>query len=492
MGDRIGRIFVIGGVVLLLIVSVAVGARLFLTSNQSPSTPPLATVATRSFPVALTSTGYVAPQSTLAMNFPVSGTLAAIDVSVGQQVAPGTVLAKLSDSNALAAVSAAQVALQSAQQALNIADNPLTPSQQATDSAAVSSAQQVLQDTEASVQTTNTLDAQKVAQGQATVTQDQQQLSTNGCTTGSTTSVCTTDQAALAAAQAQLSADQATQQSDQSNGVLKVAQAQAAVNTAEATLRAASSPNPSQVQAAQSAVSSATQRLQAAQAALSSYTLVAPENATVEEVNGQVGQTVSSSPTATQSLPGTHDPLSSLGGLNVTGSSTSPSSGPLILLSTSSKLVVGTTLPANELGNVAVGDNAIITDPSLLNQPLPARVVAISSYPVTISGTSEYYVTLAPSSSSSALKPGQTVVAQIDISVIRNVLSVPVSSVYTLGAIPYVDVWVGTKAVPTRVQTGSQGSSYIQITSGLRSGQQVVVTASQNLAGVAPSAGTVP
>ncbi len=479
MSTKAARIFVIIVAVGLVVGAIAFGVRLVLpATNVSSIQPQLATASINSFPVVVAATGTVVPASETYVNFPYSGRLAQIDVTVGQSVSQGAPLATLDSASAQSAVSQAEANLASAQASLGAVENPLTASQQSLLQTALTNAEQVLTDTTSSVQTTNATDAQNIVSDQAAVQTAQTNFDNANCSNATTgaTALCQSYQSQLTAQQHQLATDQARAQTDASAGVLRIDQAQGQVNSAKSNLAAAQTSNPSQVSAAQSAVSSAQAGLQAAQDRLANLTLAAPIAGTVLAINGQVGQSVSGSPTAGQSLPGTNTPVAGL--TNGGGGNASP----LFVIGTPGQLVVGFSFPSNDLSLISPGLAATVTGSTLNGLEIAGKILAVSSNPVMVSGVSSYYATFVPTSPSSQLTPGLSVNVTVAVSQVANALSVPVSAVYLLGGTAHVDVWYNNAAVPTAITIGAQGASLVQVKSGLRAGEQVLLVANQGFA----------
>ncbi len=153
---------------IILILAIAVVATFGLSSIYDHSTPSDAVArtvrVTRGTVLStVTSSGNISPVTSIGVNFPESGTLTDIAVSVGQQVNAGQVLAKINPAQAQANLASAQAELQAAQQTLTDAENGGTTSQLSQDQATISSDeaqlqndQQTLDTAESSLSTANT------------------------------------------------------------------------------------------------------------------------------------------------------------------------------------------------------------------------------------------------------------------------------------------------------------------------------------------------
>jgi macrolide-specific efflux system membrane fusion protein len=524
----------VAAVATVLIAAAVVLVPHFMSSSSPGGGPELATAAISSFPVTVSASGTVVPASELPLNFATSGQVVEIDVHVGQQVSQGTVLARLDDSVARSDVAHAQAEVASSQAALNAAENPLDPGHQVQLQAALTSAQQVYDQTVAAVQATASEDAAAINADQHQINLYQQQFAADGCATQSSTtqsstssttstssatqssttqastssttqastssttqpsttqpsttqpskdsSVCRIDQQQLTSEQGTLAVDQARAQSDAASGQLRISQAQGQVAQAQAALQATSVASPSQVATAQAAVNAADAQLQAAEAELAATTLVAPISATVLAINGQVGESVTAAATNEPTLPGTSAPIPPPSGVSsASPSPPTPAGGnAFVVIGNSASYVVGVAFPASDAHELAAGQTGTMTPPTA-ESSIACRVLAVATVSSVVSGTPSIYVTVLPDGPAPAPPPGETLEVTIRVSQASNVLAVPISAVYMLGGQPHVDVWSGKHAIPTQVTTGVQGTSLVQITSGLDPGEQVVLAAYQGL-----------
>ncbi|HEU5345142.1 MAG TPA: HlyD family efflux transporter periplasmic adaptor subunit [Ktedonobacterales bacterium] len=216
--------------ILLIVLLVAlVGAALYLgIFGARQPRPTFATVHKGNVTISLQTTGTI--QATIYQaDFPVDGTLAAIDVTVGQQVKQGATLATLNVAPYQSALTAAQTTADTTQQAISAAQGAQSDAQTAVGAAASS------------------LDEQQ------SYAQEQCAVAPNGSACGAATAAVARAQAQLASARAQASAAQA------------------------------------QMALAQRAVSASDSALATAQAQLAAATLVAPHSGVVTVINGAVG-----------------------------------------------------------------------------------------------------------------------------------------------------------------------------------------------------------
>jgi multidrug efflux pump subunit AcrA (membrane-fusion protein) len=473
------RLAVVAAIV--LVAAIFVAPHLFSSSSNNDP-PGLATAAISSFPVTDAATGTAVPESEIPINFGTSGELQEIDAQVGQQVKQGTVIARLDDATPESDLSKAESAVASANASLGAAEDPLDPGRAAQLESAVTSSEEILNQITTSVQTRANEDASVVAAGKTQLSLDEERLSADACSpeTPSNALVCQGDQQAISQDQSQLAEDETRAAADASEGQVQISSAQATVSTSQAAITAAGTADPSQVAAAQAQVSSADAQLQQAQEEVADVTLVAPTTGTVLEINGEVGENVTGGATNQSTLPGTSTPTPA----SVDGSSTSTANGglaPFAVIGSTSRYVVGVPFPASDAPQVSAYKTGSMTSSTGVGPSIPCHVLAVAPEATTFNGSPVVWATVVPDTSTDQLTAGMTVNVSIQVSQANGVLAVPVSSVYLLGGVPHVDVWSGKHAVPTVVSTGLQGASLIAITSGLNSGEQVVVSAYQGL-----------
>ena len=469
ISNRRAAVLIVAVAVVVVAVAVTVVPHFTSKGSANADGPQLATAAIESFPVTVSASGTVVPASEIPENFATSGQIAQINVQLDQKVTRGAVLAQLDPSVAQSDVAHAEAAVASANAALSAAEHPLTPGTSAELESALTAAESVYNNTVSSVQVTNAEDA-------AAVTAQEQLLTADGCSaTGPTNAlVCQDDQATL-------QTDQSRVQSDGADGQLRISQAQASVAQAQAAIQGASTPNPSAVATAQAGVNAANAELQQAQDELANLSLIAQTDGTVVAINGQVGENVTGAPTGAPTLPGTTAPIPSVAGVT-SSTSGSAASQPLIVLASSSGFVIGTAFPSSAMPQLTNHQIGTITDSSLNGLSLPCRVLAVAQDPTTVgNSTSVVWASVVPTGPTNQLYSGMAVSVNVDVSQANNVLAVPQSAIFLVSGEPHVNVWNGKHSVSTAVTTGAQGTTLIQITSGLSSGEQVVLSAYQGL-----------
>src|SRR6266581_197326 len=385
-----------------------------------------------------------------------TGTISEIDVTVGQTVTKGQVLAKLNKTSLQDAVNTAQAGVLSAQTGLShtqtqsaasiaAAQTTLSNAQtnlshtQAQSAASIAAAQTTLSNAQmtmaqdcppvapitASDCATATA-AVKTAQSQLTLTETQASAN-NAAAQGNVTSAQkqltvteTTSTSTNAAAQAKITNDQQSVTSAMAQANSNNTTAQNTVNAATSSLAtaqamAATSVTSQQglVKTAQSTLQTNLVALQTAQHNLANATLLAPHEGIVTTINGTVGGT-----------PGA--PASA----SVTTSSASGNT--FIQIADVSTLQVLAAVNESDTANLKVGDPARFTVSAYGNRLFTGTVSAISPIGQTVSNVVSYPVTIDVNKDdlqNANLLPGMT--ASVTIVVIQrpNVVLIPVNTI---------------------------------------------------------------
>jgi multidrug efflux pump subunit AcrA (membrane-fusion protein) len=504
------RHWVLAGVIVTVVV-VAGGAVFATVGGASGADYRTATVATRSVAQTLDAVATIEPANQAAVAFPVSGTVASTAVAVGQAVAPGQVLATLDTAALHATVDERQAALDQAELTLERARNgdsvggsgtssgsgngvriqaaAFTPTATSTgkpEAGTTSTDSQLAAAQQAVLDAQKQVDADLLAAEQALATADRicaaTPIPTASATTPSSTTTPTTptttdgDAGATAcrdALQAVLDAQHTVSQSQTAlaqtstaldallqarastsvgNGTSPQSRAQSQSPSASgsgATGRtgASSSPSPTAADliAYQKAVDAAALQLAVAEQAVAQATIVSPIAGTVVAVDFAVGDDVIAG-SATQTIV-----IVGAGGYEVTA-----------------------TIGVDDLRAVKVGQAATIV-PDGSDHPIKGQVVNIGIAGTSASGTTSYPVVIGIDGDSSGLRNGSIASVAIVTSAATRALAVPTSAITTQGTRHSVSVLQGSEQKTVRVGVGAMGSTWTQITSGLRAGQTVVL-----------------
>jgi HlyD family secretion protein len=126
--------------------------------------------------------------------------------------------------------------------------------------------------------------------------------------------------------------------------------------------------------------------------------------------------------------------------------------------------------------NITPNQPARVSFDAVPDLVLDATVVAVAPAGVSISGVTNYYVTLALATGDPRLRAGQTATVSVITRSVDNVLVVPNSAVSRSGGNSYVNVPGPDGApVPTRFEPGLVGDENTQVLSGLTEGQTVLL-----------------
>src|SRR5579875_107951 len=401
----------------------------------------------------VTATGNVEPATDVTVGFQTSGVLQALDVKLGQHVDAGQLLATLDPTAAQLTVDQAQENLAAAEDQLANAENLQS---QASSSSASTSASAAASDPPRSGG-----GAGSSSRGSSTRSSGS---SAGGSSAGSAGGSAAGGSSAGGSAAGGSSGSGSAESAD--SLAAGVASAQAAVDGAEAALRTAENE-------------------------LSETRLFAPVSGTVVSLAdiapGQVvsatsglgsGSGSGTGASATSRSSATSGSASGASGSGASGSSSSSGSGSsgLVEIASTRSLVMTVSLSEADISQVHVGDNATVTFDALTGVELPARLTSISPLGTSSSGVVTYDATLTLTATDPQVRPGMSASASI-ITAQASGVNLPSAAVSaTSGSVAHVEVLDGSREVSTPVVVGLVGDTRTQIVSGLRAGQQVVVT----------------
>lgn len=292
------------------------------------------------------------------------------------------------------------------------------------------------------------------------------------------------------------------------------AQAEAALAQAEARLAddTAAGASEAQLNADRTAVATATDALTNARAALAGATLVASIDGIVSAVNISVGELLGASATGgtalTGSSSGSGGSSATVGGGNsttanrqgTTSGSTTAGSAAQITIQTTGAYQVSLAIGSSDISKIAVGQNVNLTVTTSTNQSggrgqtsttarstttataatATGTVSSVGSVATATSGVATFPVVVVFRADPTQFFVGGSVIADIVINSTGDVLQLPVRAV-TVAPDGTSTVQLSrngslTATVTTVVTTGTVASGMVEIRSGLRKGDQVVVT----------------
>jgi macrolide-specific efflux system membrane fusion protein len=307
---------------------------------------------------------------------------------------------------------------------------------------------------------------------------------------GDTLATITTAQADadLAEAQATLASDQAKLASDQ------------AASTG-------SSSDVAQIAADQAAVTAAQASVTSAQNAVNGTTLTAPVAGLVTAVNVAVGDSVTgtassgSSGASSGSGTGSGSSGSGSGSGSRSGSTSTPSassssgSGSSSSSSSGAFEITGTdswttqiSVAAAQVKNLKTGDQVTLSTTE--NPSFFGTVSSIGLLPSTSSGAATYPVDVKVTGTPDNLYDGVSVTADVIYKKVTDAVAVPSLAVSQTDGKSTVTKLENGKQVQQTVTTGIQDGQYVQITDGLKSGDQIVLKVAQRAPGGTGTGGT--
>lgn len=418
-----------------VIVAAGIVAGLATTSSSTPtSLTRTATVSQGTVQEIESTTGTIAPAQTFSLNFSTAGTVTAVDVSVGQQVTQGEVLATVESTAAQAAVTEAQDNLTAAQDRL-----------------------------------------------------DQDETGTGTGSSGSSGNGASEDSSGGGSA-ADPPSTTTTGGSGSGSGGSGASVSTSTTATTEApttTTTTTYTPNPATIASDEESVASAQQSLAEAQTELAGTTLAAPASGTVTAINGVVGQSVSAGTSTTTGSQAAASSSSSgaagnaFGGASATSSSSetgsSSSSSAFMTITDLGQLDVTCDVPEADVSEIQVGQSATVSLDSS-GAEMAATVAAISPTGTTSEDVVDYPVTLTLVDPPTSVLSGMSATVNIVIDQVDDVLVVPSDAVTGSGKTGTVTVEKSNgqeERVP--VVIGLQGTSTTAVYGDLSVGEEVVL-----------------
>ena len=541
------RILIINLVIVVAIAAVGFWGYSSLHPKAAPVALSTVTVARGDVSSTVSSSGTVISPSYIALAPTTSGTLAKLNVKVGQSVRAGQVLAQMDTTSLSGSVAQAESSLAQAQANLAAITTTVATSslQLQNDQTAVTTAQNnlayqqtliaasVAADNVSVATALNKLNndkattAQNVALYQSSVDTAKNslanaQLTLNDylglygppmgpitlafCATINTVnSNCTTltqDNNAVTSATTTYNNSLITQQQNLAKDAQTIAADQQSYSDAQTTAALNVKKNAQTLASAQAAIDSAQYALKLYQtqnngSAISTSTTVNQAQVTVAQAGLVLAQKNLAGATVVAPVSGKVASISN----TLIGATISPNVTPtigatgatgFIVLTDVGGLQVTAGFSESDVAKIAVGQSASMAFTALPNAQGPAKVSAVALLPTTASGATTYTVTFQLTGKVVGLKPGMTTTATVIVADSPNAISVTSRAVTTRGSNTRVNVvtTVAGKKVetPTPVLVGIVGDSSDEILSGLKVGQIValpaVVSSSSSLTGV--------
>jgi HlyD family secretion protein len=415
--------------VLVLVFAILGGSVVYAQAGKPTTTYRTSLVTYGTITQTIGMAGNLAPVTEADLNFPASGSVALVEVAVGQTVTRGDLLAALDPTVLAAQLSQAKANLSSAK--AKLAQDRAGPTAQTLAPAknAVSSAQVAVNNATVSLADTKAINAQLVAAAQALVDAD--------CPSGPT---CSQDQQALEMAQvkAQQSNNQAAAQLASAQQQLAAAKSSLAALLAGSTTAQTIQIDTAQVQIEQVNVNTLQHQLDGAR-------LVSPIDGVVSQVNIKEGESVTAGGSTYAMVVYTP------GAYEITG-----------------------TVSDSQVNLVAQGQTVQVT-PAGSTQAVLGKISAISPAATISSGVATFGVTAQLSDTSNSIKPGVSATASIVVNQVVHVLTVPTSAVHTTATGTTVQILVNGAPQSVPVEVGASDPTRTEIVAGLQLNQVVVI-----------------
>ncbi|HEX3910269.1 MAG TPA: HlyD family efflux transporter periplasmic adaptor subunit [Solirubrobacteraceae bacterium] len=483
MSERVRPSWIVYGLATLLAAAIAAAVLVVGPAAGQSSTQTRTVTAQRGVVQSTVSgSGSVEPSSQLDLGFKTSGTVTKIDVTQGEQVGEGQLLATLDPQSAEVTLEQAKAGLQSAEAAL--------AREEETDGESSSSSQSTAADSTGSrTQTATAAIAATSAPVTDTSTAGNPATSTPAASTPTTSTPTSTSTSTAPTAEAPAPTMKSSKRQSgkgTTTGSGKEESSRQAAPTTTSSSNASSTSSTSEVSTATRAANIASARaavksdrltVQSAEQSVADTRLLAPESGTIVSLEGEVGETVSGGGTSRASSEAGESSGSGTGlGSGGTGSSSSSSSssdssgGSFAVLSDLGSMKLVVPLSESEVGSVKRGQPATVTIEALKGIKLAAHVSEVAALPTSNSGVVSYDVTFQLDQLHAGLKAGMSATAEVVVAQAEGV-NVP-SSAISGGTVTVVE---GAEQVPRAVTTGLAGDSTTIVLSGLNAGQRVAL-----------------
>ena len=532
------RILTINLVIVVAIASVGYWGYSSLHPKAAAASLSTVTVTRGDVSATVSSSGTVVSPSDIALAPTTTGTLAKLNVKVGQSVKAGQVLAQMDTTSLKTAVAQSQSSLIQAQANLTNAQNSANTSAATNaitlqnDQNAVTTAQNNYAYQQTLIASSQNTDNQNVATALSKLNYDKNLASQNvavyqssvdtaknnltnaqltyndyvglyssagitlaWCATINTVnSQCTTlnqDNNAVLSAQTAYNNALITQQQNLAKDAQTIASDQQSYNDALATAALNVKKNQQTLASAQASIDSAQSALklfQVQNSTSSTASTIAIDQAqvTVAQANLVAAQKNLAGATVKAPVSGKVASISN----TLIGATISPNTTPtngttgatgFIVLTDVGGLQVTAGFSESDVAKIAVGQTTTMAFTALPDAVGDAKVSSIALLPTTSSGATTYTVTFQLTGKVQGLKPGMTATATVVVADSPNAISVTSRAVTTRGGVSTVNVVTTVKGkqveTPTPVVLGTIGDSSDEILSGLKVGQLVALPA---------------
>lgn len=154
-----------------------------------------------------------------------------------------------------------------------------------------------------------------------------------------------------------------------------------------------------------------------------------------------------------------------------------PASGAAITLVDPRAIRVDLNVDEVDVTRLQAGQSAEVTFDALPGRRFPGKVVAVAPAGTATQGVVTYPVAVTIDPGDATIPAGMTASVTVQVSRQENVLVVPARAVYRQGRQQFVDVMAGDNVERREVRTGASNDQLVEVVSGLKEGEQVVVRA---------------
>ncbi|MCH7873384.1 MAG: efflux RND transporter periplasmic adaptor subunit, partial [Planctomycetes bacterium] len=168
----------------------------------------------------------------------------------------------------------------------------------------------------------------------------------------------------------------------------------------------------------------------------------------------------------------------------------------LMYLPDTSQMLVTTRIHEADRHMVRPGLPCLIKVPAVPGSSFHGRLTKVSQYADSANrwmnpDLKEHTAEILMEPTDAPVSPGDTAEVTLLIGELRNVLAVPVISVFARGAKSFVFLKKGGKAKPIEIKTGQSNTTMVEITSGLSEGDRILRFAGDELTALLPKAEVV-
>jgi HlyD family secretion protein len=489
----------------------ALAPALLLVACTAEESAPLTVKVTRtSVTSTVTATGTLKAITEQKLGFPEGGRLVELNVTVGQQVEPGQVLARIDDFPARQALEAARAEVAQEQAALARIRNGNQVSAAEDD---VERAGKVLEATKEQAEAVDDANASAVEEAERELEHDKEVLEDVEHRTGRESEDCDSDHgdsregdeddesrglirptsgsgdcAEIAAAERRVDASEvALEQAEQKRRIEK-AQQQLAVEQARRDLaearnaaESARRDRPHNIDEQAAVVAQLQVEVDNALRSMENTVLRAPAAGRIASINGVVGEFVDGGTGTTPLAPGGTVPLPDAAarvssGDDVGGEGGGPGGSAFIVLDDVKTFQIVAPFAETDAARLKPNQEVQVTFDAVPDLTRTGSVVSIAPTGTDIQGVTSYYAVIVLNELDPRLMDGQTASAHVVVDQRENALAVPNAAIQQSGQTGVVTVLESDGSHrQVQVELGLAGDSVTQVVSGLHEGQQVVV-----------------